>query len=148
MHSCGAARRLIPGAVALVASALLSHATPAAGAAAARQPDARTLFDTACAACHGPDGRGGQHVMHMQTMDAPDIRWSVLSGEMEGEHGGETETESGHGDGDSGYDFDKFRLAVVEGKHPDNTSLSSNMPRWNIGDEDLADIMDYLKNLP
>ena len=58
MHSCGAARRLIPGAVALVASALLSHATPAAGAAAARQPDARALYDTACAACHGPDGRG------------------------------------------------------------------------------------------
>ncbi len=28
----------------------------------------------ACASCHGPDGRGGQHIMHMQTMDAPDIR--------------------------------------------------------------------------
>ncbi len=67
---------------------------------------------------------------------------------MEGEHGGETETESEHGDGDTGYDFDTFRLAVVEGKHPDSTSLSSNMPRWNIGDEDLADIMDYLKSLP
>ena len=102
----------------------------------------------ACASCHGPDGRGGQHIMHMQTMDAPDIRWSVLSGEMEGEHGGETETEGGHGDGDSGYDFTTFRLAVGEGKHPDNTSLSSNMPRWNIGDEDLADLVDYLKTLP
>ncbi|HLF02742.1 MAG TPA: cytochrome c [Anaerolineales bacterium] len=101
-----------------------------------------------CASCHGPNGRGGQHIMHMQTMDAPDIRWSVLSGEMNGEHGGETETESGHGDGDSGYDFDKFRLAVVEGKHPDNTSLSSNMPRWNISDEDLAELVDYLKSLP
>jgi mono/diheme cytochrome c family protein len=103
----------------------------------------------ACASCHGPDGRGGVHtMMGMQTMNAPDIRWSVLSGEMEGEHGGETETEGGHGDGDSGYDFDTFRLAVVEGKHPDSTSLSSNMPRWNIGDEDLADLVDYLKTLP
>ncbi len=29
-----------------------------------------------------------------------------------------------------------------------STSLSSNMPRWNIGDEDLADVVDYLKSLP
>jgi len=28
-----------------------------------------------CAACHGADGRGGAHTMHMQVMDAPDIRY-------------------------------------------------------------------------
>jgi len=37
----------------------------------------------------------------------------------------------------------------VEGKHPDGaTSLSTNMPRWNISDEDLADLIAYLKILP
>jgi len=101
-----------------------------------------------CASCHGPDGRGGQHVMHMQTMDAPDIRWEVLNGELESEHGGETEGEAGHAEAHTSYDIETFHLAVVEGKHPDGASLSTNMPRWNVSDEDLADLAEYLKTLP
>lgn len=31
-----------------------------------------------CASCHGPEGRGGTHVMHMRTMIAPDIRYVEL----------------------------------------------------------------------
>ena len=97
-----------------------------------------------CASCHGPDGRGGVHTMHMQTMNAPDIRWSVLAGDMEGEHGGESEDVHGSAD----YSLETFRLAVVDGKHPDGASLSTNMPRWTMSDEDLADLVDYLKTLP
>ncbi len=41
-----------------------------------------------CASCHGQNARGGVHMMHMQVMDAPDIRWSALAGETEGEHDG------------------------------------------------------------
>ena len=82
----------------------------------------------ACASCHGTDGRGGVHSMGMmQVMDAKDIRWSVLEGE---------------------FDPEKFRLAVVEGKDPDGTQLNTDMPRWNIGNDDLADLIDYLKTLP
>jgi len=82
----------------------------------------------ACASCHGPDGRGGVHSMGMmQVMDAKDIRWSALEGE---------------------FDPEKFRLAVTEGKDPDGTQLNTDMPRWNIGDVDLADLIDYLKTLP
>ena len=33
-----------------------------------------------CASCHGSDGSGGPHFMHMQLMDAPDIRWAALAG--------------------------------------------------------------------
>lgn len=102
----------------------------------------------ACASCHGPDGRGGTHTMHMQVMEAPDIRWSVLAGQAEGEHAGETESETGHAGMEAGYDFDIFRLAVVEGQHPDGTALNSDMPRWTISDDDLKDLMDYLKRLP
>jgi hypothetical protein len=81
-----------------------------------------------CASCHGTDGRGGVHSMGMmQVMDAKDIRWSVLEGE---------------------FDPEKFRLAVVEGKDPDGTQLKTDMPRWNISNEDLADLIDYLKTLP
>lgn len=99
-----------------------------------------------CASCHGPGGRGGVHsMMGMQTMNAPDIRWEVLAGEVKGEHGGESE--EGHGSGE--YNLETFRLAVVEGKHPDGaTSLSTNMPRWKISDDDLADLIAYLKTLP
>ena len=98
----------------------------------------------ACASCHGPDGRGGRHTMHMQVMDAPDIRFATLNGE-EGEHGG---NEGGMEHTQSEYDLDMFRQAVVDGKHPDGETLSRDMPRWAISDEDLAALFEYLKTLP
>ena len=82
----------------------------------------------ACVSCHGPDGKGGKHSMGMmQVMDAKDIRWSVLQPE---------------------YNAEKFRLAVVKGQDPDGTQLNSNMPRWNISNADLADLIAFLKTLP
>jgi len=82
----------------------------------------------ACVSCHGPDGRGGKHSMGMmQVMDAKDIRWSVLQPE---------------------FDTEKFRLAVTKGQDPDGTRLKPDMPRWNIGNEDLADLIAFLKTLP
>jgi hypothetical protein len=82
----------------------------------------------ACASCHGPDGRGGIHSMGMmQEMDAKDIRWSTLENE---------------------FDTEKFRQAVVEGKDPDGTQLSTDMPHWNISNEDLTDLIAFLKTLP
>lgn len=84
----------------------------------------------ACASCHGPDGRGGVHTMMMQAMNAPDIRWSTLvSGEA------------------AGYTLEDFRLAVETGKDPDGSSMSPDMPRWDLGSQDLADLADYLKTL-
>jgi len=81
-----------------------------------------------CASCHGPNGRGGVHtMMGMQTMNAKDIRWSALQSE---------------------FDAEKFRLAVTEGQDPDGTQLNTDMPRWNIGDDDLADLIAFLKTLP
>ncbi len=97
-----------------------------------------------CAACHGADGRGGVHTMHMQRMDAPDIRWSTLTAEEAHQAEGEEE----HGEAHTGYDLDTFRRAVVEGKHPDGESLSRNMPRWNLGDDDLTDLAAFLQSLP
>jgi cytochrome c oxidase subunit 2 len=82
----------------------------------------------ACVSCHGPGGRGGRHSMGMmQVMDAKDIRWSVLSKE---------------------FDQEKFRLAVVKGQDPDGTQLKPDMPRWNISNDDLADVLAFLKTLP
>ncbi len=82
----------------------------------------------ACASCHGPNGRGGVHNMGMmQSMTAKDIRWSALQAE---------------------FDAEKFRLAVTAGQDPDGTELNTDMPRWNIGTDDLADLIAYLKTLP
>jgi hypothetical protein len=82
----------------------------------------------ACASCHGPNGHGGTHNMGMmQTMTAKDIRWSALQSE---------------------FDAEKFRLAVTEGQDPDGTQLNTGMPRWNFGNDDLADLIAYLKTLP
>ena len=60
----------------------------------------------------------------MQVMDAPDIRWSALQDE---------------------FDAEKFRLAIVKGQDPDGTKWNTDMPRWNIGDDDLADLIVFLK---
>jgi len=82
----------------------------------------------ACVSCHGPYGLGGKHMMGMmQVMEAKDIRWSVLQPE---------------------FDAKKFRLAVVKGQDPDGTLLRPDMPRWNISNEDLADLIAFLKTLP
>ena len=93
----------------------------------------------ACVSCHGEDGRGGLHWMHMQQMDAPDIRYSALI--------------SDHDEGDEEmpmeeYDMDTFHNAVVLGQHPDGDSLSYDMPRWKMSDADLANLLDFLKTLP
>ena len=82
----------------------------------------------ACASCHGPDGSGGEHGMgQMQVMFAPDIRWSAIGEE---------------------FDAELFILAVTKGEDPDGSQLSTDMPRWNMGDEDLTELLDYIKTLP
>jgi len=82
----------------------------------------------ACVSCHGTDGRGGTHSMGMmQVMNSKDIRWSVLQPE---------------------FDAEKFRLAVLKGKDPDGTQLKPDMPRWYISDDDLPDLIAFLKTLP
>ncbi len=99
-----------------------------------------------CASCHGPSGRGGKHVMHMHVMDAPDIRWFALS-EGENEHR-EGEGEEGHEHEHGEYTLEIFKMAVIEGKHPDGKPLKKEMPRWKMSGEDLTDLADYLKSLP
>ncbi len=78
--------------------------------------------------------------MHMQMMDAPDIRWSSLIGDEE-------EGLEGEEDHHEGYDLEVFRLAVVEGEHPDGDLLSQDMPRWIMTEDDLEALSAYLMAL-
>jgi len=98
-----------------------------------------------CASCHGPDGRGGRHVMQMQVMDAPSIRWPELASEGGEEHEADELDEQAH---EGQYGFEQFRRAVVEGEHPDGEALSRDMPRWKMGGTDVRDLMDYLMSIP
>lgn len=65
-----------------------------------------------CTFFHGPDGRGSVLTrLELQTMDAIDIRWEMVTGEFEGEYGNGGEERHGNGE----YDLDTFRLAVAIG---------------------------------
>jgi hypothetical protein len=92
-----------------------------------------------CASCHGPEAKGGQHAMGMREMYAPPITGKALT-EMQME-------ESGGPPSHEGYNLESFRLAVVEGKHPDGDMLNRDMPRWRINDQDLADLLAFLESL-
>ncbi len=96
-----------------------------------------------CASCHGADGRGGLHWMHMQAMDAPDIRWSILASEAHGDHDGEDD----HDEPETAYDEALFAQAIAEGIGPSGNRLSREMPRWMISDSDLQDLIEFLKSL-
>ncbi len=106
----------------------------------------------ACASCHGPNAEGGVHRMKHHMMNAPNIQWHILAGEEHGhtendesdlhEHAGEDD----HADSHALYNLDSFRMAVIGGKHPDGEPLSREMPRWQMSDEDLSDLADFLKS--
>jgi hypothetical protein len=81
--------------------------------------------------------------MHMQVMDAPDIRWSTLASDAHGGHGGDDE----HAESEIAYDESSFILAVIEGRSPSGERLSTDMPRWQMSDSDLTDLIAFLKTL-
>jgi mono/diheme cytochrome c family protein len=89
-----------------------------------------------CASCHGPQGRGGTHGMHMWTMTAPDIRYVALRNvsELKGRQ--------------RPYDIDDFRQQVENGRHPDGSPVQADMPRWQMSDPDMKDLFSFLKALP
>lgn len=80
-----------------------------------------------CAACHGPTGRGGVYPM-MCSVRAPDIRYSTLAGE--------------HGMSD-----EDIKRAIVEGIGENGEQLDYCMPRWQLSNSDLNDLIEYLKQL-
>lgn len=94
-----------------------------------------------CASCHGSDGRGGEMQMMMRVIEVPDIRYETLTSEEHGDHGEEDEEEH------EPYTEETIRRAIIEGVEPDGEPLDWPMPRWTMSDEDLDDLVDYLKTL-
>jgi len=96
-----------------------------------------------CASCHGPMGLGGEHNMPMQVMHAPNITYQGLQEEMEEHQDGEGQ----EGEAYYEYTIEEFRMAVVEGLYPDGQPLSDEMPRFQMAENDLQDLFDFLKSL-
>lgn len=90
----------------------------------------------ACADCHGNDARGGRHIMHMQVMDAPDIRWRTLTASEAGDD---------HAMEHASYTPDTFAQAVRDGVDPAGRPLDAAMPRWQMADQDTADLIEFLQ---
>ena len=62
----------------------------------------------------------------------------------EGHHHEESmEQEEGHHH--ENYGFEDFKNAVENGRHPDGDKLDENMPRWKMSDQDLRDLMEFLR---
>lgn len=92
----------------------------------------------ACVDCHGPEGKGGQVSMMMQSFDVPDITWSHLTEE---EH-----EESGHEEHPP-YTEETVKRAITDGVDPAGEPFDEFMPRWRISEQDLNDLIDFLKEL-
>ena len=88
-----------------------------------------------CASCHGPDGRGGAPVM-MGTEIPPDIRYHHL-----------TEEEHEEGEAHPPYTDETIKRAITEGVEPDGEQMDLTMPRWQMSEQDLDDLIEFLKTL-
>lgn len=93
-----------------------------------------------CASCHGNNGQGGAHYMRMQVMDAPAINYDGLVQMKQKDSGGTPQP--------GGYSLADFRGAVTQGRDTSGKQLDQNMPRWQMSDQDLADLLAFLKTLP
>jgi cytochrome c oxidase subunit II len=84
-----------------------------------------------CVACHGADGAGGMPIQGVSPVP-PDIRYGALTGE--------------------GHDHPPFTDATIEraitqGLDPAGRPLSEDMPRFEMTEADLEDLIEYLKVL-
>lgn len=86
----------------------------------------------ACASCHRENGKGGRTFLMMWDFDTPNITWEHLTGEHE-DHPPYTE--------------ESVKEAITEGIEPNGEEMSELMPRWQMADEDLDDLIEFLKTL-
>jgi cytochrome c oxidase subunit 2 len=90
-----------------------------------------------CVSCHGVNGRGGVPIM-MSVSVPSDITYEYLT--SVGEHADEHEEHSPYTD-------ETIKIAIREGKDPSGENLDYTMPRWDMSDSDVGDIIEYLKTL-
>ena len=93
------------------------------------------MMATGCAACHGPDGRGQATPM----FTAPNITYANLI--------------DSHGmlepDGSRGptYTDAQIQRATTQGVDAEGQALAWPMPHWQLSDQEMTDLLAYLKTL-
>ncbi len=105
------------------------------------QPLARTgglgmMTVSGCASCHGADGHGLRTMM----FTSPNITYGNLTNPA-----GMLDPDGSRG---PTYTDDLIRRAVTQGIDAAGDALSTVMPHWQLGDEDWADLLLFLKTLP
>ncbi|UCG54289.1 MAG: cytochrome c [Dehalococcoidia bacterium] len=98
------------------------------------------MHSIACVNCHGADGKGGRVNMMMWSFETPDITWANLTSE---EHHDEGNNEKEH----PPYTEATVKQAITEGINPAGKPLDAEMPRWKMSEEDLTDLIEFLKTL-
>lgn len=93
-----------------------------------------------CVNCHGVSGSGGVPVM-MGTAIPADIRYVALTEGEDGVHGKEADREA-----HPPYTDELIRRAITQGIDPAGKPLDWTMPRWTMTEEDLNDLIAYLKS--
>lgn len=90
-----------------------------------------------CVSCHGVDGKGGVPIM-MGTVVPPDITYEALTAEVHHEDEHEVHPV---------YTDETIKTAIKQGIDPSGERLDYTMPRWGMSEEDLNDLIEYLKTL-
>lgn len=90
------------------------------------------MHSTSCASCHGED-RQGQRLYPRFWVVAPSLTRQALF----------EEHDDGHGDHER-YDKNSLKLAISQGLDPAGDTLNTSMPRWQISDADMDDLISFL----
>ncbi len=86
-----------------------------------------------CAMCHGVYAKG----MRMMMIDVPALRWESLADPERHTHP--------NGRKHPPFTEPSFKTCVLAGFDPGGNQLSTMMPKWQMSNEDLDDLIDYLK---
>jgi mono/diheme cytochrome c family protein len=89
-----------------------------------------------CVSCHGAKLQGGIRIMPWFWIKTPPLTVAALFGD---EHG----TVDSHADHET-YTEITLRRAITEGIDPAGVTLDGTMPRWQMSEQDLTDLIRYL----
>ena len=81
--------------------------------------------------------------MMMAYFDVPSITWANLT--QEEDH--EEEVDSEEHDEHPPYTAETLKRAITRGIDPGGEPLDELMPRWRMSEQDLADLVDFIKML-
>ncbi|HDZ61789.1 MAG TPA: cytochrome c [Nitrospirae bacterium] len=91
-----------------------------------------------CGGCHGPEGKGGVPIPDSDIV-AADTGYKALTVE-EHAHDGKKEIHTRYTD-------KLIKRAITEGLNPEDETLDIVMPRYKMSDDDLNDLIEFLKTL-